>query len=69
MVRVYTKPKVYYCYKKFQGQVPDYEAPVIMTTKRCKVEDFCKKIHRDLLKDLKYAIVWGSSVKHQGMKV
>lgn len=60
MLRIYTKPK---------GQVPDYEAPVILQKTRCKVEDFCNKIHRALLKDFKYAIVWGSSVKHQPMKV
>jgi ribosome-interacting GTPase 1 len=59
-VRVYTKPK---------GQLPDYEAPVILSTKRCNVSDFCNKIHRGLLKEFKYAIVWGSSVRHQPMKV
>jgi len=37
--------------------------------KRNKVEEFCKKIHRALLKEFKYAIVWGISVKHQPMKV
>lgn len=60
MVRVYTKPK---------GQVPDYDAPVIMQKKSCRVEHFCLKIHKSLLKEMRYAIVWGSSVKHQGMKV
>ena len=59
-VRVYTKPK---------GQLPDYEAPVILSNERCKVLDFCNKIHRGLLKEFKYAIVWGTSVKHQPMKV
>lgn len=60
LLRIYTKPK---------GQVPDYEAPVILLRTRSRVEDFCGKIHRALLKDFKYAIVWGSSVKHQPMKV
>ncbi len=60
MLRVYTKPK---------GQVPDYEAPVILSKTRRNIEDFCKKIHKALLTDFKYAIVWGSSVKHQPMKV
>lgn len=59
-LRIYTKPK---------GQLPDYEAPVILPRKRNKVSDFCLKIHKALLKDFKYAIVWGSSVKHQGIKV
>jgi ribosome-interacting GTPase 1 len=59
-VRVYTKPK---------GQLPDYESPVILNSKRCSVVDFCNKIHRGLLKEFKYALVWGTSVKHQPMKV
>jgi len=69
MVRVYTKPKVILIVKIKQGQVPDYDVPVIMQKKNCKVEHFCNKIHRTILKEFKYAIVWGSSVKHQGMKV
>lgn len=60
LIRVYTKPK---------GQVPDYDAPVILSKKRNKVEDFCNKIHRALLKEFKHATVWGTSVKHQPMKV
>ena len=59
-VRVFTKPK---------GQLPDYDAPVILSNSRCSVTDFCNKIHRGLLKDFKYAIVWGTSVRHQQMKV
>eukprot|EP00340_Litonotus_pictus_P011630 CAMPEP_0170538704 /NCGR_PEP_ID=MMETSP0209-20121228/103469_1 /TAXON_ID=665100 ORGANISM="Litonotus pictus, Strain P1" /NCGR_SAMPLE_ID=MMETSP0209 /ASSEMBLY_ACC=CAM_ASM_000301 /LENGTH=369 /DNA_ID=CAMNT_0010840461 /DNA_START=33 /DNA_END=1142 /DNA_ORIENTATION=+ len=59
-VRIYTKPK---------GQLPDYESPVILQTARRSVSDFCNKIHRGLLKEFKYAIVWGASVKHQPMKV
>jgi ribosome-interacting GTPase 1 len=37
--------------------------------KKSKVEDFCNKIHKAFLKEFKYAILWGSSVKHQLMKV
>jgi ribosome-interacting GTPase 1 len=60
LTRVYTKPK---------GQLPDYEAPVILPRKKRNVEEFCNRIHRGMLKQLKYAIVWGSSVKLQPMKV
>ena len=60
LMRIYTKPK---------GQVPDYEEPVILLRKRRSVADFCNKIHRSLVRDLKYAIVWGSSVKIQPQKV
>lgn len=60
LTRIYTKPK---------GQLPDYEAPVVLHRGRCTVTNFCDKIHRTLSKELKYAIVWGSSVKYQPQKV
>jgi len=60
LVRIYTKPK---------GQLPDYESPVVLQTSRCSLEDFCNKIHKSILKEMKYALVWGSSVKHQPQKV
>jgi len=60
LVRIYTKPK---------GQLPDYEQPVILTNSKCTVEDFCNKIHKSILAELKYAMVWGTSVKFQPMRV
>ncbi|CEQ42450.1 SPOSA6832_04253, partial [Sporobolomyces salmonicolor] len=61
LVRIYTKPK---------GKQPDYTAPVVLKHARCTVEDFCNSIHKDISKQLKYAMVWGSSVKHsRGQKV
>ena len=55
LIRIYTKPK---------GQIPDYEAPVIIPRKMSTVFDFCGKIHKQLQKDFKVAQVWGISVKH-----
>jgi len=66
--RIWEKLDLYRVYTKPKGQVPDYEAPVILSKSKKTIEDFCNKIHRGLLKDFKYAIVWGSSVKHQPMK-
>jgi TGS domain len=37
LVRIYTKPK---------GMNPDYEDPVILSSKRRTVEDFCNRIHK-----------------------
>ena len=37
LIRIYTKPK---------GQIPDYEAPVIISAKACQVKDFCDKLHK-----------------------
>ncbi|XP_067120608.1 developmentally-regulated GTP-binding protein 1 isoform X2 [Centruroides vittatus] len=60
LIRIYTKPK---------GQLPDYEAPVILNQDKRTVEDFCNKLHRSIMKEFKYALVWGSSVKHNPQKV
>ncbi|KAK3083773.1 hypothetical protein FSP39_002921 [Pinctada imbricata] len=60
LVRIYTKPK---------GQLPDYTAPVVLQQKKLTVEDFCNKLHRSIIKEFKYGLVWGSSVKHQPQKV
>lgn len=55
LIRIYTKPK---------GQIPDYEAPVIISAKQCQVKDFCDKLHKQLASEMKFAQVWGTSVKH-----
>lgn len=60
LIRIYTKPK---------GQLPDYEAPVILSQDRKTVEDFCNKLHRTIMKEFKCGLVWGSSVKHNPQKV
>lgn len=59
-VRVYTKPK---------GQIPDYNAPVILPRDQCKVEELCNRLHRTMIKSFKQAVVWGSSVKHNPQRV
>jgi len=60
LYRIYTKPK---------GQIPDYEEPVIMPIHKCKVEDFCNRLHRSLITQFKAALVWGKSVKHNPQRV
>lgn len=61
LVRVYTKPR---------GLPPDYNAPVVLKRGRSTVEDFCNAIHKEIAKQLRYAIVWGSSAKHsRGQRV
>jgi small GTP-binding protein len=60
LIRVYTKPK---------GQIPDYNAPVVLPRTSCKIEDFCNRIHRTMLQQFKTAMVWGTSVKFSPMKV
>lgn len=61
LVRVYTKPR---------GLAPDYSQPVVLRHGKCSVEDFCNSIHKEIAKQMKYAIVWGASAKHsRGQKV
>ena len=51
------------------GQIPDYASPVVVPRRRRTVEDFCNRIHKSLIKDFKFARVWGSSVKHNPQRV
>lgn len=60
LIRIYTKPK---------GLIPDYNDPVIMKRNNASVELFCLKLHKSILNQLKYALVWGSSAKHTPQKV
>ncbi len=47
-------------YCKEPGQPPDMGQPSIVK-KNSTVEDFAESIHKDLRKQLKYALVWGST--------
>ncbi|EPQ31009.1 uncharacterized protein PFL1_01198 [Pseudozyma flocculosa PF-1] len=61
LVRVYTKPR---------GMVPDYSSPVVLKRGKSTVEDFCNAIHKEIIKQFKYAMVWGKSAKHpRGQRV
>lgn len=52
-----------------QGKLPDYNDPVVLPKTRRTVEDFCNRIHKGIMKQFKYALVWGISVKHKPQKV
>jgi len=60
MIRIYTKP---------QGQIPDYNNPVILHERAPTLGVFCDRLHRGIRTQFKFAWVWGSSVKHQPQKV
>ena len=60
LIRIYTKPR---------GLPPDYNEPVVLPRKKCSVENFCNRIHKQIMKEFKYALVWGMSVKHVPQKV
>ncbi|MBN2175453.1 MAG: TGS domain-containing protein [Bacteroidales bacterium] len=52
IIRIYSKP---------HGKEPDMSAPFVLKT-GSNVEDFAAKVHRDFLKTLKTAHVWGKDV-------
>ncbi|TFY72761.1 hypothetical protein EVG20_g265 [Dentipellis fragilis] len=61
LVRVYTKPR---------GAAPDYTQPVVLRRGKSTIEDFSNSIHKEIAKQMKYAVVWGASAKHsRGQKV
>ncbi|KAK9840047.1 hypothetical protein WJX74_002550 [Apatococcus lobatus] len=57
LVRVYTKRV---------GQRPDFADPVVLSQDRggTTVEDLCKQIHKSLVAEYSYSLVWGTSSKH-----
>ena len=61
LVRVYTKKR---------GEPPDFEEPLILTYGRqgLTVKSAILQLHRDLLSEFGYAMVWGRSVKFSPQK-
>ena len=59
MMRVYTKPRM---------EEADLKEPMMMRT-GSTIADACDRLHRDLARDFKYALVWGKSAKFPGQKV
>eukprot|EP01100_Stratorugosa_tubuloviscum_P008809 TRINITY_DN367_c0_g2_i2.p1 TRINITY_DN367_c0_g2~~TRINITY_DN367_c0_g2_i2.p1 ORF type:complete len:404 (+),score=191.05 TRINITY_DN367_c0_g2_i2:124-1335(+) len=57
LVRVYTKKR---------GDAPDFNEPLVLTAGRngVTIEAACLQIHKDLIQDFKYALVWGQSTKY-----
>ncbi|MEM0467034.1 MAG: GTP-binding protein [Candidatus Thermoplasmatota archaeon] len=59
LIRVYMKPV---------GKKADYTQPLILK-KGSTIEKACQMIHKEFLRNFRYATVWGSSAKHAGQKV
>ncbi|MEO9319468.1 MAG: GTP-binding protein [Nitrososphaera sp.] len=58
-IRIYMRPK---------GGETDYKEPMIMKN-GATIQDVCNKIHRNMAKNFRYGLVWGSSAKFAGQKV
>lgn len=65
---IYEKLDFINIYTKRKGEKADIEEPLVMR-RGATVSDVCEKLHRDLKKDFRYAIVWGKSVRHGGQRV
>jgi len=59
LVRVYTKKR---------GERPDFDGGLILRS-GCTVEHVCHAIHRTLVANFKYALIWGRSVKFNPQRV
>ncbi len=59
LIRVYLRPK---------GQEVDFEKPLILK-KEAMVADAVRKLSKELVKEIKFARVWGFSAKHPGQQV
>eukprot|EP00002_Diphylleia_rotans_P006386 TRINITY_DN15771_c0_g1_i1.p1 TRINITY_DN15771_c0_g1~~TRINITY_DN15771_c0_g1_i1.p1 ORF type:complete len:367 (-),score=97.29 TRINITY_DN15771_c0_g1_i1:349-1449(-) len=59
LVRIYTKKR---------GQPPDFDDCITFRS-GCTVEHVCHRIHRSLVEQFNYALVWGTSSKHQPQRV
>ncbi len=66
MIRIYTKPRGQVLHFHLRSlspsslsddvtQIPDYNAPVILHQDARSIEDFCNRIHKSILRQLKYA--------------
>ncbi|KAG0367847.1 P-loop containing nucleoside triphosphate hydrolase protein [Gamsiella multidivaricata] len=59
LLRVYTKKR---------GEYPDFEGGLIIRA-GSTIEHVCHAIHRSLVAEFKYALVWGRSAKHNPQRV
>ncbi|MBN2478299.1 GTP-binding protein [Candidatus Micrarchaeota archaeon] len=66
--KIYGGLKFIRIFTKRRGEKVDLEEALIMRAGNT-VEDVCVKLHKDLKKNFKYAIVWGKSVKHPAQRV
>jgi hypothetical protein len=52
---------------KQQGKKPVY--PPLALKKDSQIKDLAEHVHKDFIKQFKYARVWGKSSKHEGQRV
>lgn len=55
-------------YTKKRGEFPDFDDGLIVRS-GATVEHVCHAIHRTLADNFRYALVWGTSTKHNPQRV
>ena len=65
---IYQRLELISVYTKKKGEAADLEEPLVVR-KGTTVGEVCERLHRDLRKEFRYAMVWGKSVKHQPQRV
>ena len=66
--QIYEKLGLMRVFTKKQREGADMEEPLVLRTGD-NVSRLCERLHRDLKKNFRYAMVWGKSVKHQPQRV
>lgn len=68
--RIYEKLDFIRIYTRSRGVRKEFDDDIPIVMRRgAKVRDVCQKLHRDMLRNFRYAMVWGKSAKHPGQKV
>ncbi len=58
---------IIHIFTKMPGKKPSY--PPIALEKGSVIKDIAEFVHKDFIKNFKYAKIWGKSAKHEGQKV
>lgn len=65
---IYGKLELINIFTKRKGEAADLEEPLVVR-EGITMGEVCERLHRDLRKEFRYAMVWGKSVKHQPQRV
>lgn len=65
---IYKKLDLMHIYTKRRGEKADLEEALVVR-QNTTIREVCERLHRDLKKNFRYALVWGKSVKHPGQRV
>ncbi|EEB07246.1 GTP binding protein Gtp1 [Schizosaccharomyces japonicus yFS275] len=66
--RIWSELNLLRIYTKRKSEMPDFSEALIVR-KGSTIEQVCNQIHRSLAEQLRYALVWGRSAKHNPQRV